>query len=286
MKVAILGSGNIGTDLLIKIMRSTLLECGLFVGRRLDSPGMKKAKEVGVNISDKGIEAIVNDPACCEIVFDATSARDHLTHWPLLEKTVKFVVDMTPSKVGAMIVPAINLGSIKDHKDVNMVSCGGQAAIPLAYTLTQTQPNIEYLEVVSSISSRSAGPGTRINIDEYIENTEEALRLFTKCGKVKVILVLNPAQPCIDMQTTISAKVKGPDMEKIRTAVSAMEKKIQAYVPGYKIVVPPVYENNRIVIMVRVRGLGDYLPSYAGNLDIINCAAIAAAEKYAADINN
>jgi len=286
MKVAILGSGNIGTDLLIKIMRSTLLECGLFVGRRLDSPGMKKAKEVGVNISDKGIEAIVNHPACCEIVFDATSARDHLTHWPLLEKTVKFVVDMTPSKVGAMIVPAINLGSIKDHKDVNMVSCGGQAAIPLAYTLTQTQPNIEYLEVVSSISSRSAGPGTRINIDEYIENTEEALRLFTKCGKVKVILVLNPAQPCIDMQTTISAKVKGPDMEKIRTAVSAMEKKIQAYVPGYKIVVPPVYENNRIVIMVRVRGLGDYLPSYAGNLDIINCAAIAAAEKYAADINN
>jgi acetaldehyde dehydrogenase len=167
-----------------------------------------------------------------------------------------------------------------------MVSCGGQASIPLAFTLTQVQQNIEYIEVVSSIASRSAGPGTRINIDEYIENTEAALRLFTKCNNVKVILVLNPAQPCIDMQTTVSAKVAKPDMEKIHIAIAKMEKKIQAYVPGYKIVVPPVYEDNRIVTMVRVRGLGDYLPSYAGNLDIINCAAIAAAEKYAEDISD
>jgi acetaldehyde dehydrogenase len=286
MKAAILGSGLIGTDLLVKIMRSPALECGLFIGRRLDSPGMNKARELGVSVSDQGIEAIVREPVCCEIVFDATSARDHLVHWPILEKMGKFVIDMTPSKVGTMIVPAINLGSIARHRNVNMVSCGGQASIPLAYALTRVQPGIEYLEVVSSIASKSAGPGTRINIDEYIENTEAALRQFTGCGRVKVILVLNPAQPCIDMQTTISAKVAAPDMERIRAAVAAMERKIQVYVPGYKIVVPPVYEANRIVIMVRVRGLGDYLPSYAGNLDIINCAAITAAENYAKNTDN
>lgn len=286
LRVAVLGSGNIGTDLLVKIDRSALLDCILFIGRRLDTPGMKKARELGIKVSDKGIAAIMNDPSCYDLVFDATSASDHLLHWQALKKTGIFVIDMTPSKVGVMIVPAINLGKIKDHRNINMVSCGGQASIPLVYTLTQIQPEIEYLEVVSSISSSSAGPGTRVNIDEYIENTEEALRLFTKCKKIKAILILNPAQPCIDMQTTISAKVAAPDMEKIRKAIFAIEKKIQAYVPGYKIVVPPVYEKNRIVIMIRVRGLGDYLPSYAGNLDIINCAAITAAEKYAADINN
>jgi acetaldehyde dehydrogenase len=285
LKVAILGSGNIGTDLLVKVMRSPYLECSMFIGRRFDSPGMKKAGELGAKLFNNSIQAIVDDPGSCELIFDATTARDHLRHWPIIEKLGKTVIDMTPSKVGKMIVPAVNLDSLSRNKNMNMVSCGGQASIPLACALTKAQENIEYIEVVSSISSLSAGPGTRVNIDEYIENTEEGLRTFSGCKKVKVILILNPAKPCIDMQTTISAKVKNPDMEKVKSAVAEMEKKLQRYVPGYKIVVPPVYENNRIIIMVRVRGLGDYLPVYAGNLDIINCAAIATAEAYAINLS-
>jgi len=281
IKVAILGSGNIGTDLLMKTLRSKFLECTRFIGRNLNSKGMVKGKEVGVLLSDKGIDEIVENPGCCQLIFDATSARDHLYHWSLLKDTDKIVVDMTPSKIGKMIVPAINLNDALEHRNVNMISCGGQASIPLVHTLTQACDGVEYIEIVSSIASASAGAGTRVNIDEYIENTEEALRFFSKCNNVKVILILNPAVPSIDMQTTISAKMPKPDMRKLSAAIAKMEKSIQAYVPGYLIVVPPVYENNRVVIMVRVRGLGDYLPGYAGNLDIINCAAIATAEKYA-----
>jgi acetaldehyde dehydrogenase (acetylating) len=286
IKVAILGSGNIGTDLLIKTLRSSFLECTRFIGRNLSSKGIMKAKELGVNISDKGIDEIMGDPDCCQIVFDATSAKDHLYHWSLLKETDKIVIDMTPSRVGKMIIPAINLDDVIRHKNVNMVSCGGQASIPLVHTLTQLYSDIEYIEVVSSIASRSAGPATRINLDEYIENTEDGLRAFSGCKRVKTILILNPAEPCIDMQTTISAKMRNPEIQKIRAAVEIMEKKIQAYVPGYVIIVPPVYENNRVFTMVRVRGLGDYLPDYAGNLDIMNCAAIAAAERYAREIQD
>ncbi len=288
LKVAILGSGNIGTDLLVKIQRSPLLSCTHFIGRRLNSPGMEKAKSLGAEVSAQGIQEILNNPEDCDLIFDATSASDHVYHWPLLDMLGKMVIDMTPSKIGQMVVPAIslkdNINNIKEFRNLNMISCGGQASIPLAHTLTQIEREIEYIEVVSSISSRSAGPGTRINIDEYIDNTEEGLKLFSGCKKVKVILILNPAQPCIDMQTTVSAKVKNPNMEKVKEAIAEIINKIRLYVPGYEIVVPPVYENNRIVIMVRVKGLGDYLPSYAGNLDIINCAAIVTAEEYAKNL--
>jgi acetaldehyde dehydrogenase len=257
------------------------LECTLFIGRNLDSPGMLRAKELGVRVSEHRIEAILNDADCCDLVFDATSAQDHMYHWPLLQKIKKRVIDMTPSQVGRTVVPAIGLNGILEYQNVNMVSCGGQASIPLAYVIMQMHKDIEYIEVVSSIASKSAGPATRINIDEYVENTEKGLRFFTGCQRVKAILILNPAQPCIDMQTTVSIKMQQSDMEKIRVLIANMEKRIKSYVPGYKIIVPPVYENNRVVIIVRVQGLGDYLPVYAGNLDIINCAAIATAEEYA-----
>jgi acetaldehyde dehydrogenase len=162
-----------------------------------------------------------------------------------------------------------------------MVTCGGQASIPLAYAIGQTHENINYIEVISTIASRSAGSATRVNIDEYVETTEEGLRTFSRCKKAKAILNLNPALPSIDMQTTVFAKVERPAMEKLQQAVDIVVKKIQRYVPGYQVIVPPVLENDRIVIMVKVKGRGDYLPSYAGNLDIINCAAIAVAEEYA-----
>lgn len=281
LRVAILGSGNIGTDLLIKTMRSPFLECVLFIGRNMGSPGMAKANSLGIKISDQSIEAIIREPDCCDLVFDATSARDHIHHWSLLEKLGKIVIDMTPAKVGEMCIPAVNIQKCSLYKNVNMVSCGGQASIPLAHLIGQIHKKAEYIEVVSSIASRSAGPATRANIDEYIETTEQGIKKFSGCDHAKAILILNPAQPCIDMQTTVFAKVKDPDIERLKAMVAEMVESIQLYVPGYQLIVPPIFENNRIVITVKVQGLGDYLPSYAGNLDIINCAAIATAEEYA-----
>lgn len=281
LKVAIIGSGNIGTDLLIKILRSPYLECTLFVGRNLSSPGMVKANSLGVKISDEGINSILCDPDCCDLVFDATSAKDHSYHWGQLEKLGKVVIDMTPSNIGEMCIPAVNLESVLESRNVNMVSCGGQASIPLAHLIGRTHGQIDYIEVVSSIASRSAGPATRINLDEYVHTTENGIKAFSGAKHTKAILILNPAQPCIDMQTTVFAKVEKPNIEELSPAVEKMVGIIQSYVPGYELLVPPTIEDNRIVITIKTRGLGDYLPSYAGNLDIINCAAIATAEEYA-----
>jgi len=281
LRVAILGSGNIGTDLLVKIMRSDYLVCSLFIGRNINSPGMIKAKSLGVKVSDESIQAIIKDPDCCDIVVDATSALDHKKHAPILEQLGKYVIDMTPAKIGEMCIPAVNLRDCLNKKNVNMITCGGQASIPIAYAIGQSQNHVEYIEVVSSISSKSAGPATRINLDEYIETTEEAIQYFSNCRRAKTILNLNPAHPCIDMQTTIFALVDNPDMDKLSEHINDIIKKIQRYVPGYQLIVPPTIENNRIVVMIKVQGLGDYLPAYAGNLDIINCAAIAMAEEYA-----
>lgn len=281
LRVAILGSGNIGTDLLVKTLRSPWLDCALFIGRNRTSPGITKAVSLGVKVSDLSIEALQRDPDCCDLVFDATSARDHARHWPVLRRLGKMVIDLTPSSIGRMCVPAVNLAECVRQQNVNLVSCGGQASIPLAFLIGKLHPEADYLEVVSSIASRSAGPATRTNIDEYVETTERGLVTFSGCRRTKVILILNPAQPCIDMQTTVLAKVREPKLEALRVAVDEMISVIRCYVPGYQLVVPPTLENGRIVIMVRVQGVGDYLPKYAGNLDIITCAAIATAEEYA-----
>jgi acetaldehyde dehydrogenase len=280
LKVAILGSGNIGTDLLVKIERSEFLKCSMFIGRNLSSAGMTKAIDMGVRVSDKSINAIIEEPNDCDIVFDCTSAKDAVAHWKVLEKLGKFVVDLTPAKIGILCIPAVNLQEAIKHQNVNMVTCGGQASIPIAYVLGKTQKNIEYIEVVSSIASRSAGPATRLNLDEYVDTTELGVRTFSGVEKTKAILNLNPAQPCIDMQTTIFAKVKEANMDALKKELDVMVAQIKAYVPGYHILVNPIYENGRIVVMVKALGLGDYLPKYAGNLDIINCAAIAVAEEY------
>ncbi|MDP3372045.1 MAG: acetaldehyde dehydrogenase (acetylating) [Candidatus Paracaedibacteraceae bacterium] len=281
LKVAILGSGNIGTDLLIKVLRSPYLECGAFIGRNLSSSGMMKALSLGVPVSADGIDYIVKNPDCCELVFDATSAKSHFEHAPILKKLNKRVIDLTPAKVGLMSVPSVNLEDCLTEFNVNMVTCGGQASIPVAYAIGQTQVDVEYIEVVSSIASRSAGPATRQNLDEYIKTTEDGIKEFSGAARTKAILNLNPAEPCVDMQTTIFAKVKHPDIEKLTGVLAQLVEKIRKYVPGYEIILGPIVENGRIVVMARVRGLGDYLPAYAGNLDIINCAAIAMAEEYA-----
>jgi acetaldehyde dehydrogenase (acetylating) len=281
LRVAIIGSGNIGTDLLVKARRSPVLEPTLFVGRSLQSAGMAKAIELGVPVSDRSIAALQEAHEQYDLVFDATSAGDAARHWKLLEPLGKTVIDMTPANVGSMCVPAVNLTGLDRAQNLNMVTCGGQASVPLAHVVGQTQRDIEYIEVVSSIASRSGGPATRANLDEYIETTESALQRFSGAQRTKAILILNPAEPCVNMQTTLFAHVSDPDMPALRKGIDAMVAEIQRYVPGYSLVVTPSYENGRIAIMVKVQGLGDYLPRYAGNLDIINCAAIAAAEQLA-----
>ena len=281
LRIAIIGSGNIGTDLLVKAHRSPVLEPTLFVGRSLHSAGMAKAIGLGVPVSDRSIAALQEAHEQYDLVFDATSARDAVRHWVLLEPLGKTVIDMTPANVGNMCVPAVNLTDLGVARNLNMVTCGGQASVPLAHVVGQTQHDIEYIEVVSSIASRSGGPATRANLDEYIETTETALQRFSGARRTKAILILNPAEPCVNMQTTLFAQVPKPDMPALQDGIDLMVEQIQRYVPGYSLVVAPTYENGRVVIMVKVQGLGDYLPRYAGNLDIINCAAIAAAEQLA-----
>ena len=283
LKVAIIGTGNIGTDLLIKVMRSPHLECTLFAGRNLSSPGMQKAHSLGVRISSDGIHAIAENESSCDIIFDCTSAIAHSEHASILSGLGKVVVNLTPAKTGEMCVPAINLNDCLAAQEINMITCGGQVSAPIAYVIGEVhRGTVEYIEVVSSIASRSAGPATRLSLDEYIDATQRGIQRFSGVARAKSILILNPAIPCINMQTTVFAKVANPRMEELIPAINEMVQRLKAYVPGYELMISPVYEDGRIVISARVIGLGDYLPQYAGNLDIINCAAIAAAEGYAA----
>lgn len=280
LKVAIVGTGNIGTDLMVKILRSEKLTCTLFAGRTLNSIGMNRAKEMNVSISDKGIQAIIDDPTCCDIVVDCTSAQAHVKHWDILRHLGKTVIDMTPAKLGDLCVPALATGAwINDGvNNINMITCGGQTTVPIAYALSQVHRDIDYIEVASNIASLSAGPATRQNLDEYVKTTEEALISFSGAKRSKAILVLNPASPPIDMVTTVYAKISNPDLSRITESVNNMVDTIKQYVPGYQLVVPPIVKGNTVTITVKVLGAGDHLPQYAGNLDIINCAAIKVLE--------
>lgn len=281
LKAVVLGSGNIGADLMMKLRRSPRLECSALVGRSLSSPGLAKAQSLGVPISSEGIGFIERNPELCDVVFDATSAAAHVEHAPVLAALGIFTIDLTPAKLGPFCVPSVNLEACFGGLNVNMVTCGGQASAPIAYALGQTQSAVEYVEVVSSIASRSAGPATRRNLDEYIHTTEAALRQVSGAREAKAILNLNPANPCINMQTTVFAQVTYPDMDAFTARLEAIVAEVKRYVPGYELIVAPTLDNGRVAVMVRVTGLGDYLPAYAGNLDIINCAAIAVAEGYA-----
>jgi acetaldehyde dehydrogenase len=281
VRTAIIGTGNIGTDLLLKIQRSPLLDCALFAGRNLDSAGMRTARELGVPISDRSIEAIVDIADGLDLVFDATSARDAKRHWERLEPLGLPVIDLTPAKLGALCIPALNLADCAHEPNLCMVTCGGQAAVPLAACVVATQPRVDYVEIVSTSASRSVGPATRINIDEYLATTEAAVARFTGVPRAKTILVVNPSDPPITMQNTVFAKTAEADLPALTAAVEQMVERVQRYVPGYRLVVPPLYEGGRVAMTVQISGAGDYLPSYAGNLDIITCAAVAAAEERA-----
>lgn len=286
IKVGILGTGNIGTDLLIKIQRNDFLECSIFSGRNRYSNGVKFAKSLGINISDEGIDAFIKNTDVCDIIFDATSASAHIDNKEKFDKLNKFIIDLTPAKLNKLCVPVINLDECLNSDGVNLITCGGQATIPIAYAMSLVHKDIKYLEIVASIASKSAGSGTRQNIDEFTQTTKEALKYFTGVNNTKAIIILNPAEPPIIMRNTLYAIIDKPNIKEIYNKVHEMEKQIQEYVPGYRVVVGPIYENGRVTTTVEVIGLGDYLPSYSGNLDIITCAAIKIAQEYAIKLLN
>jgi acetaldehyde dehydrogenase len=280
IKIAIIGTGNIGTDLLLKALKTDFMDVVAFVGRRLDSDGMLIAKKYNILISDEGIQYFINNPKCCEVVYDCTSAADAIEHAKIFKDQGIKVIDLTPAKVGDMCIPDVNSEIILTDDNVNMITCGGQASMPMLHLLSKECEGLEYIEVVSQISSKSAGMATRLNVDNYIQTTQKAITKFTGCSNNKVILNLNPAEPCVDMQTTIFIKAKSVNFENLTEKVLDKIEEIKTYIPHYEMVLPPTMNDNGVVVMsIKVRGTGDYLPPYAGNLDIINCAAIKITEK-------
>lgn len=284
-RVAIIGTGNIGADLLVKIQRSSYLKCTKFIGRNYYSKGMQFARQFDVELSDRSINAIIDDPDCCDIVIDATTASAHKVNAPILKALGKYVIDMTPSQIGEMCIPAINGDESIGYDNINLITCGGQAIVPIAYAISLVA-KVKYHEMVSVISSKSAGPGTRANIDEFTQTTKKAILKFSGVEKAKAIITLNPAEPPITMHNTLYSLIDNPDMVEIRKSVNEMVERLKVYVPGYELLVEPTFDTNRIVTMVTVKGRGDYLPSYSGNLDIINCAAVRMAELYHQSRNN
>lgn len=282
MNVAILGTGNIGTDLLYKVQRTEELNCVLFTGRRKDSKGIAIAEKMGICTSSESIDAIVAMKDSIDLVFDATSADGHKVNAPILKDLGKKVIDLTPAKIGKMCVPVINANECMSCDNINMITCGGQAMLPIAYAISQIcGEQIKYLELVASIASKSAGKGTRQNIDEFTQTTKDALKEFTKVKHTKAIIILNSAIPEHNMRNTLYCYVDNPDMDRIREHVNSMVQKIQAYVPGYRLLFEPVYASDRITVTIEVTGSGDYLPTYAGNLDIITSAGLEMAKRYA-----
>jgi len=280
IKVAIIGTGNIGTDLLLKALKTDFIEVVAFVGRRLDSDGMLTAKKHNVLISDEGIQYFINNQKSCEVVYDCTSAADAIEHAKIFKEQGIKVIDLTPAKVGDMCIPGINSDIISTDDNVNMITCGGQASIPMLHLLSKECTGLEYIEVVSQIASKSAGMATRINVDNYIQTTQKAITKFTGCSNNKVILNLNPAEPCVDMQTTIFIKAKQVNFKNLTEKVLEKIEELRTYIPYYEMTLPPTMNDSGVVIMsIKVRGIGDYLPAYAGNLDIINCAAIKVTER-------
>jgi acetaldehyde dehydrogenase len=281
INVAILGTGNIGADLMMKVLKSPYLECKAFIGRNANSKNIELASKLNVPTSINGIKEIEDNPSQYDIVFDATSAQDHIVHADILNKLDIPVIDLTPAKIGSICVPIINGKDIINKRNINLITCGGQASMPIVHAIANVEPNIDYIEVVTTVASVCAGPATRANLDEYLNTTEFALKQFSGCNNVKAMLNLNPAVPEMNMQVTIKAIIKEPNLDNIKQSVQEVSEKVKKNMPGYELLIEPKMEGNQVVTMLRITGAGDYLPKYAGSLDIITQAAITTAEHFA-----
>lgn len=282
IKVAILGPGNIGTDLMYKVMRSNVLEMGAMIGIDPESAGLKRAEKLGIPASAEGIDYLKNNPDCAEIVFDATTAKAHAkVHAPVLAEMGKIAIDLTPAAVGKIATPMVNMKDCLNENNVNLITCGGQATTPIVHAINKVV-DVEYAEVVSTVASKSAGPGTRANIDEYCSTTSKALRDLGGADRSKVFTIFNPAVPEIPMRNTVFCIPKEDvDIEEVKKSVKEMVKGIQEYVPGYELTMEPIINNSVITTTVSVHGAGDFLPSYAGNLDMETSSALKMAEMFA-----
>lgn len=299
-KVAIIGSGNIGTDLMIKVLRqSETLEMAAMVGIDPESDGLARAARMGVTASSEGVEGLcqLDEFDEIELVFDATSAGAHAHNDKILAPHGKKVVDLTPAAIGPFVVPVVNLDEHIDERNVNMVTCGGQATVPIVAAISQVAP-VAYAEIVASIASKSAGPGTRANIDEFTETTANALQAVGGAGAGKAIIVLNPAEPPLLMRDTVSCLTTlDASRDEIEASVEEMVERVQAYVPGYRLKQRVQFElfdtsrpleapsidfsgpGLRVTVFLEVEGAAHYLPKYAGNLDIMTSAALRTGER-------
>lgn len=288
IRCALIGPGNIGTDLLAKLQRSPVLEPVWMVGIDPESDGLKRARELGIKTTAEGVDGLLPHVKAdnVQIAFDATSAYVHAENSRKLVELGVMMIDLTPAAIGPYCVPPVNLQAHigKREMNVNMVTCGGQATIPMVYAVSRVQP-VDYAEIVATVSSRSAGPGTRKNIDEFTRTTSAAVAKVGGAKKGKAIIVINPADPPLIMRDTVHCLTAGePDQHRITESIHAMVAEVQRYVPGYKLVNGPVFDGNRVTVYLEVAGLGDYLPRYAGNLDIMTAAAARTAEMFAEEL--
>ena len=290
LNAALIGSGNIGTDLMIKALRSEWINPVWMVGIDADSDGLAKAKERGLKTTHEGVDGLLAhiEEDQIKIAFDATSAYVHAENSRKLQEKGVMVIDLTPAAIGPYCVPPVNLGDHvgKREMNVNMVTCGGQATIPMVAAVSSVQ-GVEYAEIVATVASKSAGPGTRKNIDEFTRTTAGAVAEVGGAKEGKAIIILNPAEPPIIMRDTVHCLTKDePDQAAITKSVHDMIVEVQKYVPGYTLKNGPVFDGNRVSIYLEVEGLGDYLPKYAGNLDIMTAAALRTGEMFAEEIIN
>lgn len=282
LRAAIIGPGNIGTDLLAKLIRSDWIEPVWMVGIDPQSDGLKRARELGLKTSDQGVDGLLPHVLEDDIrfAFDATSAYVHKANSDKLTALGVRMIDLTPAAIGPYCVPPVNLAELvgQDQQNVNMVTCGGQATIPMVYAISRVQP-VEYGEIVATVSSRSAGPGTRKNIDEFTRTTAGAVEQVGGARKGKAIIILNPAEPPMIMRDTVHCLTEAePDQAAITESIHRMMEQVRKYVPGYRLVNGPVFDGRRVSVYLEIEGLGDYLPKYSGNLDIMTAAAARTAD--------
>lgn len=288
IRCALIGSGNIGTDLMYKLKRSDWLEPVWMVGIDAGSEGLARARELGLKTTHEGIDGFLPHVRADDvrIAFDATSAYVHADNSAKLTALGVMVIDLTPAAIGPLCVPPVNLGEIAatGALNVNMISCAGQATIPMVHAVARVQA-VDYAEIVASLSSKSVGPGTRANLDEFVHTTSSALERVSGAGRGKALCIINPADPPVIMRNTVFCETaEEPDVERITRSVLEMIGEVQKYVPGYRLVNGPVFEGRRVSIYLEVAGLGDYLPRYAGNLDIMTAAAMRTAEMFAEEM--